>query len=102
MKNVAIIEALARRRAVENICDRVTERPGSADSRDLAQHVYEILLLKTTDLTGIENIDAFVSQIVRKQWGSAHSAFYRGYRTYGKKAKDIDETRVVETLPDGP
>lgn len=98
MSNVSIIEGLARRRVVEKICDGVTKRPGSPDSQDLAQHVYQILLEKTTDLHGIENIEAFVNTIVFKQWNLVGSEFYRRYRDYGIRAQDIDETRAVRAL----
>lgn len=101
MSNVSIIEGLARRRVVEKICDGVTKRPGSPDSQDLAQHVYQILLEKTTDLHGIENIEAFVNTIVFKQWNLVGSEFYRRYRDYGIRAQDIDETRAVRALQEG-
>ena len=101
MSNVSIIEGLARRRVVEKICDGVTKRPGSPDSQDLAQHVYQILLEKTTDLHGIENIEAFVNTIVFKQWNLVGSEFYRRYRDYGIRAQDIDETRAVRAIQEG-
>lgn len=101
MLNAAIIEELARRKGVEAICDKVTKMPGSPDSRDLAQYVYEILLLKKTDLTGIENIEAFAYRIAWKQWNHVESKFFRKYRSYGKRAQNIDENRAVQSIPAG-
>ena len=99
MTNAAIIQDLAERRVVERICDGVTRRGGRPETRDLSQHVYEILLKKTRPLSEIDDLEAFIYKIAYQEWTGTGAQFFRKYRGYGLRAEEFDENGAGGTVP---
>lgn len=83
----AIIEQLARRRTVERLIQDITHRGGD-DMADLAQMVYEALLMtgetRISELweQGEAAMNCYIAAIIRNQYYSDSSRFYYDFRRY--------------------
>lgn len=76
------IGKLARDRTVEGIARNIGVT--GTDIDDLSQMVYEILLEKPPEKLDIpdEEINYYLTRIIKNQWHSKTSTFYRTYKRY--------------------
>lgn len=93
MTKYEIVEILAKERAVETMLQNIAHQNLSADLTDLSQLIYLILLeyddAKLQDLWENKEIKFFIAAIIRNQYYSKTSTFYRIFRKYKVKAEDI-------------
>lgn len=99
MTSAEIVEEIWENGYIESSMRQYRVSPIYAD--DLRQHVSMILLTldnnRLNDIRATGKLPAFIGRIVRNQWHSKTSSFYRIYR-YGAahKAEDFDIYRVAD------
>ena len=88
-----VAEALARDSRVERLVIHVTGRPLDADTEDLCQIVYERVLTyapdKIADLWDNDQMDFFLVRVIRNQYFSKTSPYYRKIRSFAKRTQPI-------------
>lgn len=88
------LSSIAQRKVVEEICKNM--RVDSEYFDDLVQEVYYILLTGYTDevlekATEQKQEKFIITSIVKRQWLSKTSPFYRQYKKYKLKSTPIDD-----------
>lgn len=93
-----IINQIANDRIVEQQVEKVCGRP-AAQLPDLVQTVYEILInykrrIYLFEDRGIDGLSSFVGQIVKKQYYSNSSRYYRDIRRFSRRSTQIDDETI--------
>lgn len=89
-----IVEALAQDRRVEQICGMITHlAPGSSDLKDLAQHIYLVLLEyredMLQDLWEHGEINFLIVRLVLNNFRSSKSRFHYLFRVFRERSVPI-------------
>lgn len=92
-RNETGLSSIANRKVVEEICKNM--RVDSEYFDDLVQEVYYILLTGYTDevlekATEQKQEKFIITSIVKRQWLSKTSPFYRQYKKYNLKKDTMD------------
>ena len=90
------MEALAKNRRVEDICERITHLPPqSADLKDLCQHIYMILLGYREDLlqdlAANDELDFLVVRLVLNNFRSKKSRYHYLFRVFRERSRPIED-----------
>jgi len=100
MTRAEIIEEVAGRRQVEQIVHNIC-KTSEPELFDLAQMIYEILLTydetKIIDLYEHGQLGFFIVRIVKNQYFSRNSPFYREYRKFNRGGVTLDNAKNYET-----
>lgn len=93
MTAVEIITELAERRGVERIIENVAHRALNQDTQDLAQMIYEALLLydekKIVELYDEGELNFFIVAIVRNQYNSTTSPYYQQIKKFRDNSDEL-------------
>lgn len=94
MERREVVELIARERRVERIVENIARRPiGEPALQDLAQMVYAIMLEydadKVVEMYEAGQINFFIVRIVLNQYNSTNSAFYKLFRKFLAKSREI-------------
>lgn len=89
-----VADKLARCRRVEDLVQRITGKTLDADLHDLCQMVYLVILTydadKIEDLWTHGEIDFFLARIIRNQYFSKTSPFYRKIRKFRDRSNAMN------------
>ena len=90
-----IVEDLAKRKVVEEVCRKAAHLPAlTPDLEDLAQNVYVILLEydedKIVDLRQSNALGFFIARIIVNQYNSKTSPFYNLFRRFRSLVKELN------------
>lgn len=95
MSKKEIIEKWAKEKKVENLIKKHTDFSNNPYTEDLANDIYIELLLKDDELLERleknNEIDYFLTKIIRNNLYSKTSPFYYNYQRFRKKTTEIDE-----------
>lgn len=92
MDKYEVVEILAREQRVERLV-QVICKVTSPILKDLAQVIYLALLEydndKIVELYEKEQINFFLVRIIKNQWMSSTSPFYRIYRKFSRRSNEL-------------
>lgn len=97
-RNETGLSSIANRKVVEEICNNM--RVDSEYFDDLVQEVYYILLTGYTDevlekATEEKQEKFIITSIVKRQWLSKTSPFYRKYKKHKLRSSPIEEYKEI-------
>ena len=100
MTREQIVEEIAKGRTVERLCMSVTHSPTMTQNlSDLVQSIYLVLLEydreKVEDMWESGSLGFFIVNVIKRQWFSKNSPYYKTYRRFSAASVPID-TRIHE------
>lgn len=89
-----IVEELAKGRVIEDIIHNVAQYPLDDTLKDLAQMLYEDLLMKDEDkivqLYESEQLQYFITRMVLNSINSKTSRYYYAFKKYNNNAQELE------------
>lgn len=98
-----MLNKIANERLVEEICKNLGVSPKYMD--DLVQEIYLILLeynqTKLQEIYDKGQLNFFLTRIIKNQWCSNTSPFYKKYRKYYNMVDDNNNVVMYDVEDDG-